>query len=142
MTAPSRLALLASGPTDTRPRTRPRFANRRRTSSGWPCPRPSLFAILVVHEPHDVVLQLSGELDLGGVDALADCVGTALADHPRRLVLELSALAFVDVVGSRCLDESRRRAEAAGVELILDSPGDGVRRVLELRDQLRAFRIR
>ncbi|HEY3724098.1 MAG TPA: STAS domain-containing protein [Acidimicrobiia bacterium] len=116
--------------------------NRRRTSASWQCPRPSRFAILVVHEPHDVVLQLSGELDLGGAEALDACVVAVLSDQPRRLVLELSALTFVDIVGSRCFDESRLRAEAADVQLILDSPSHAVRQVLELRGQLDAFRIR
>jgi anti-sigma B factor antagonist len=95
-----------------------------------------------VHGLHDVVLHLSGELDLGGIEALESCVERALEDRPRRLVLELSALTFLDVAGSQCCDETRRRAEASGVELILDSPSAFVFRVLGLCGAAEHFRLR
>jgi anti-sigma B factor antagonist len=96
----------------------------------------------VVHELHDVVLQLSGELDLGGVDTLDECVASALAEQPRRLVLELSSLEFADCAAIRCFVRARRSAEAARVELILDTLVPAVRRTLELTGALDAFHVR
>jgi anti-sigma B factor antagonist len=123
-------------------RPRPRFAGRVRRNASWPCPHPSVFSILVVHEHHDVVIQLSGALDLAGRDPLAACVASALADEPRRLVLELSGLDFVDVVGAACFAVARTAADEAGVELVVDAPTPFVRRVLDLCDAVEESRIR
>jgi len=131
------------GPATTSPRhPRPRFAGRIRRSASWPCPHPSTFSILVVHEHHDVLIQLSGELDLAGRDPLAACVTGALADAPRRLVLELSGLEFLDVVGAACCAATRAAADEAGVELIVDAPNPFVRRVLDLCGAVEGYRIR
>jgi anti-anti-sigma factor len=98
--------------------------------------------MLVVYEHHDVVLQLSGELDLDGRPALDACIRRSLDDHPRRLVLEMSALVFADVVGADAFADARRRADAAGVELVVDSPTPSVRRVLALCGVLGDLHVR
>ncbi len=123
-------------------RAAPRFTGSRRRSFTWTCPHPSAFGILVVYAVHDVILQLSGELDLAGRDAFDDCVTTALEATPRRLVLELSALDFTDVVGMRSFVKARLLAEAAGVQLILDSPNRLVRWLLGSGEVLNDFGIR
>jgi len=123
-------------------RPAPRFAERRRRSLTWRCPHPSQFAILVVYELHDVALHLSGELDIANKDGFDDCVGAALEERPRRLVLELSALEFTDVVGVNCFVDARARAQAVGVDVILDSPNDGLRQLLDVRGVTQDFRIR
>jgi anti-anti-sigma factor len=119
-----------------------RFAKRRRKCRSWPCPRPSVFSVLVVHEHHDIVLQLSGELDLDGCNAIRSCIAHSLADGPRRLVLELSSLEFADPTGAAAIAEARRAADAAGVELIVDSPTPFVRCVLDLCGALGDTRVR
>lgn len=113
-------------------RRRPRFVDLERKTFAWPCPRRSVFSILVSYELHDVTVQLSGELDLAGVEAFDECVEAACADTPRRLVLELSALEFIDVVGINALLAALRRTDAAGVELVLDSPSPAVATLLGL----------
>jgi anti-anti-sigma factor len=120
----------------------PRFSGRRRRSLTWRCPHPSEFAILVVYELHDVALHLSGALDTANKETFDECVRAALADCPRRLVLELSALELADGVGVSCFVEARSRAEAAGVDLILDSPNVTVRQLLDHRGVTQHFRIR
>jgi anti-anti-sigma factor len=92
------------------------------TSRSWPCPQPAHFAILVVHAQRDVLLQLSGALDLDGADAFGECVAAAIAEKPRRVVLELSGLAPIDLVGAACFRTVAQSAEAAGVQAVLDSP--------------------
>jgi anti-sigma B factor antagonist len=101
-----------------------------------------VFSVLVVHEHHDVVLQLSGELDLGARAALDACIAESLADGPRRLVLEVSGLEFADATGIGAVMQARDAADAAGVELIVDSPTPFVRHVLDLCDALGDTRVR
>jgi anti-anti-sigma factor len=97
----------------------------------WPCPHPSVFSVLMVYEHHDVVLQLVGELDIAGRSALDECIATALAERPRRLVFELSALEFVDVYGAHAFRHARSEASDAGVEVILDNPNPTVCQLLD-----------
>ncbi len=108
----------------------PRFVGRRRRSRSWPCPHPSTFAILVVHELHDITLQLSGTLDAGNRSGLVECAESAVAEQPRRLVLELSALDEIDADGVSGLFQACESARAAGVDALFDSPSAAVREVL------------
>ena len=64
------------------------------------------------------------------------------AEGPRRLVLDLSALSFIDAVGVAALVRACRRADSAQVPLVLDSPTPPVRRVLTLADVDEEFTIR
>ncbi|HUA06200.1 MAG TPA: STAS domain-containing protein [Solirubrobacteraceae bacterium] len=41
-------------------------------------------------------VRITGELDITNVDALESAVGSALARHPGRLILDLSGLRFAD----------------------------------------------
>jgi anti-anti-sigma factor len=120
----------------------PRFVGSCRKSRSWPCPHPAEFGILVVYEVHDVTLQLSGELTDSGMAAFESCVDSALADRPRRLVLELSALEGMDGVGVECFIGARDRAEAAGVQLVLDSPNAQARELLADGGDGETFAIR
>ena len=104
----------------------PKFVGLAYRTHSWPCPRPSAFAILVMYAQDDVHLQLTGELDADGVDALERCAATALAKRPRKLVLDLSGLGAIDRCGVECFAELRQRSDAIGVDLVLDSPNRSV----------------
>ena len=108
----------------------PKFVGLAFRTHSWPCPRPSDFAILVMYAQDDVHLQLTGDLDSDGVDALGDCVEMALAKHPRQLVLDLSGLGSIDRCGVDRLADVRHRSDAVGVRLILDSPNRAVLEVI------------
>ena len=105
----------------------PKFVGLAYRTHSWGCPRPSDFAILVMYAQEDIHLQLTGDLDADGVDALGGCVETALAKHPRQLVLDLSALGSIDRCGVDCLADVRQRSDAVGVRLVLDTPNPAVR---------------
>ena len=90
----------------------------------------------------DVVVQLCGELDFDALDSLEACLGAAMTEEPRRLVLDLSALAFLDAAGVAVLLRSRQLADAAGIGFVLDSPTPQVQRVLEIMDVAGDFEIR
>jgi anti-anti-sigma factor len=50
-------------------------------------------------DPSELLVSVSGELDITNVEALATAVGTELERRPRRLVVDLSRLQFADSSG-------------------------------------------
>jgi anti-anti-sigma factor len=120
----------------------PRFAGPRHRTRSWPCPRPSDFSILVVHARDDVLLQLSGHLDVEGSQAFDDCVAAAVVERPRRLVLDLAGLESMDLVGVGCLTRARERSERDGVQVVLDAPNVAVQSVLEAAKIYDDFSVR
>jgi anti-anti-sigma factor len=124
-----------------RTKARPRFVDRKRKCMSWDCPARSVFSILVVFEPHDVLLQLTGELDLASIRSFEDCVAWALREHPRRLVLELSGLDFGDVSALRGFLGAKALAASAGGELVLAGPQRQLLELLAVAGLEREFRI-
>jgi anti-anti-sigma factor len=90
----------------------------------------------------DIHLQLTGDLDADGVDALGDCVETALAKQPRQLVLDLSGLGSIDRCGVDCLADVRQQSGAVGVRLVLDTPNPAVRDAIASAEGSGQFSIR
>jgi len=90
----------------------------------------------------DVHLQLTGELDADGFGALDDCFTTAIAKGPRKLVLDLSGLGSIDPSGVDLFADLRRRADALGVQLVLDSPNPAVLDTIASVTSSGAFSIR
>jgi anti-sigma B factor antagonist len=73
----------------------------------------------------------AGELDLTVVPALARDLEQVLAQQPRRLVLDLTRVTFVDVAAARLLAGSTRPRPAAG-RPVLRRAGPEARRILAL----------
>jgi anti-anti-sigma factor len=76
-----------------------------------------------------VVVRVTGELDLGSVEAVEDALMRA-ADEPADLVLDLSGLAFCDCTGLSLFVRLSRRCAAAGRRQRLAAPQGVVRMVL------------
>jgi anti-sigma B factor antagonist len=76
-------------------------------------------------------LVLAGELDLTTAPALAGHLEQALTRRPRRLVLDLARVTFVDVAAARVLAGATRRQPAAGAP-VLRQAGPEARRILAL----------
>jgi anti-anti-sigma factor len=106
--------------------------HRRTRAATWRCPSPAEFSLLVVTQHLDIVVQLCGALDLDALASLEECLEVAAAERPRRLVLDLSSLDFIDAAGLAAILRARRIAEDRGVEFVLDSPTPPVRGVLDL----------
>ena len=138
----SRTRLPQSSAQVTRRVSTAKFVGLAYRTHSWPCPRPSHFAILVMYALDDVHLQLTGDLDCDGVDALGDCVGTALAKHPRQLVLDLSGLGSIDRCGVDSFADVRQRSDAIGVHLVLDTPNPAVRDAIAGAEGSGKFSIR
>lgn len=82
--------------------------------------------------PNATVLRLTGELDLATApDVLAAVEAETNDGGPGRLVLDMSAVSFIDSTGVRTLLEANR---LAGEDLSLLAPSPAVTRVLELTE--------
>jgi anti-anti-sigma regulatory factor len=126
--------------TATPARPAPRFAKRRTKS--WPCPSPARFSILYMYDLHDIVLQLSGDLDEINTPGFGNCADAAIAEQPRRLIVEMSALDTVDDPGLESITEARDRATVAQVDFILDSPNSSITTMLDSAGIREMFFIR
>lgn len=76
-------------------------------------------------------LVLAGELDLTAVPALARHLEQALAQRPRRLVLDLTQVTVLDVAAARLLAGATRPQPATGPP-VLRRAGPEARRILAL----------
>lgn len=76
-------------------------------------------------------LELGGDLDLAGVDAIRGALLAELADH-KGVVVDLTGLDFLASVGLGLLLEAADRAHPPGVLEFQLPTGGPVRRVLEL----------
>ena len=84
--------------------------------------------------PDDVLLVVSGEVDLATVPELRRRLGGAKTRTPE-LTVDLSAVTFIDCAGLRPLLEARRRQRADGGRLVLRSPSWAVVRLLQFLGQ-------
>jgi anti-sigma B factor antagonist len=80
-----------------------------------------------------IIVSPAGELDLSNRDALEEAISAARAKQPEALVLDLTALTFMDSSGLRILLDTWNEAQLSERRLTLVVPKDGlVRRVLEV----------
>jgi anti-sigma B factor antagonist len=84
------------------------------------------------------VVELAGEVDATNSDELYDVLESVVLRLPSLLVVDLSALTFMDSTGLRMLLRSSRELDQQGGVLALASPQVSVARVLQLTraDQL------
>ena len=77
-------------------------------------------------------IALSGELDIATVDQLSARIDRLSAAAGERLVIDLSAVSFMDSSGLRVLIAANRDAAAGGYELVVVTGDSPAKRVLEL----------
>ena len=85
-----------------------------------------------------IVVALAGELDLYNAPALREALLEAAARAPRRLVVDLSEVTFVDSTALGALVQARS-ALADGSDFALAAPGLEARRALEVSGLDRHF---
>jgi stage II sporulation protein AA (anti-sigma F factor antagonist) len=83
-----------------------------------------------VRVDRDCVVWLSGELDMAAVGEFTVTAVGAL-DGQRELVLDMSALRFLDSTGIQAIVETARRTDRG---VVLRHPRPNVRRVIDLTD--------
>jgi anti-anti-sigma factor len=81
-----------------------------------------------------VDVRLDGELDLAAVDLVTEAFACLRDDRPELVVIDLSALRFVDARGLRAFDSIHRELLAVGGRLVLAMPSPHVARVLAVAE--------
>jgi anti-sigma B factor antagonist len=79
-----------------------------------------------------LIVTMTGELELAVADELSHAVHRALARRPKILILDLSAVTFVDCAGIRGVLAAQRHVEAHSVQLSIIPPPEHVHRVFVL----------
>jgi len=77
-------------------------------------------------------IALAGELDPHTAPLLEGAIDEVLGREGTDLVLDLSQLGFVDSSGLRVLISAQHRPDEQGGTLVLQSPSETVRRLLEI----------
>jgi anti-anti-sigma factor len=94
--------------------------------------RPEL-SIAVQRAPDEVVVHLTGEIDVLTVTNLSTLVNEVLAaEPPARIVLDMAGVTFCDSQGLGTLVVLSRKAQHARSVLALTNVGDFLMRVLEI----------
>lgn len=78
------------------------------------------------------VLTATGEIDLASVDYLQSALDAAFAKVDPQVVIDLSAVSFLDSTGLRALIGAHRRGEDEGAKVALVVNGGPVERLLEI----------
>jgi anti-sigma B factor antagonist len=79
-----------------------------------------------------VILRLRGELDLSSAEIFADAARHVHAEGVPVIVLDASALEFIDSSGLRQLVVALKRQREIGGDVVLRAPTDRTRRLLEI----------
>lgn len=79
-----------------------------------------------------VTLTVGGEIDLESAPALENELRVAERLEPRRVVLDLAAIDFLDSTGIHLLFEAQERAETTGRQFVLRHVPDHVHRLFTL----------
>jgi anti-anti-sigma factor len=98
---------------------------------------------IVMDTPHGgTIVKLSGELDVASAPELREQLLVMLERQvPTRVVVDLSALSFIDSSGIAVLVNTERRARLLGCAFELVAPQPAVWRVLEVCGLLQHFVI-
>jgi anti-anti-sigma factor len=94
----------------------------------------------IVRDGDVVVVRLAGELDLYNAEAVRDALGEALAEEPKRLVVDLGGVEFLDSTALGVLVEARAKLPDRRA-FLLAAPGLEPRRALEVAGLDRHFSV-
>jgi anti-sigma B factor antagonist len=85
----------------------------------------------LILSPDQDLLRLEGEVDLARQPSMVADIETRLRQHPR-LIIDLTAVTFIDCTGLGTLLSARTHAEDFGGHLSLVGPCAALSRILEL----------
>ena len=93
---------------------------------------PNLDVDVTIHDARTAVLSLRGELDMETAGLLDGHVAEQFRRGRCRLVLDLSALEFMDSSGLNVMIRAFQKARETDGDLYLAAPTSAVRRILEI----------
>jgi anti-anti-sigma factor len=97
-----------------------------------PAEREGQFHVSVDTDADAQKVILSGELDIATADQLTDALEGAQPVPGTRVVIDLSAVSFMDSTGLRVLIAANRNAAAGDYSLVIVTGDSPAKRVLEL----------
>ena len=100
--------------------------------SSFPPPDAAKLRCDVSRERHSATVRLVGALDLATVPDLEAQFAELRSSGIRRIVLDLSALGFMDSTGLRCILEQDMEARQDGFSMVLVPGPSAVQRVFEV----------
>jgi len=90
-------------------------------------------SLTVQHRGLESFVSLNGELDLSSAPPLRELLASVFTEGPpRRLVLDLTDLIYLDSTGLSVFVTAHKRAGASGIEFCLANPNASVRRLLQI----------
>lgn len=102
---------------------------------------PHTLAIEVKRDASTVEARLVGDVDLGNSPRLRSALLDIVAAKPRRVILDLSGVTYMDSSGMGTLVEFRRKVDPKGDVLVLAGLQPRVRSVMEITKLDHFFRI-
>ncbi|MEH0829208.1 MULTISPECIES: STAS domain-containing protein [unclassified Micromonospora] len=110
-----------------------------RAAAHVPAPAQPLMSLSWEHEGPVTVVSVRGEIDMSNAHLLVDLATELGRDPAPQVVLDFSAVRFVDLHAVRALVEAHRLLRAAGGELTLRRPPRCVTRLLHLTGTAELF---
>lgn len=104
-------------------------------------PTPGGLTIASVLDGSTVRVVLQGELDLSGAQKMEEHMASVDQEAPKRVVVDLSGLAFIDSTGLRLLLQADNLAREHDYELLLRPGPPAVQRVFEVTGALDVLRF-
>lgn len=93
-------------------------------------------------DPEVSVLALRGEVDIESAETLDSALGEIEnSQTPACVVLDLTALEFIDSMGISVLVKAHRRAESSERRLVLNNPQPQIKRVFDISGITSRFTI-
>ncbi|MEV0895921.1 STAS domain-containing protein [Actinoplanes sp. NPDC049802] len=86
----------------------------------------------MTEENGTTTLTLDGEIDILTVERVRVALGEAVEARPRRIVVDMSGVSFIDSTGLGALISGFQRARDSGIGFSLSHPSTQVRQVLVL----------
>jgi anti-sigma B factor antagonist len=87
------------------------------------------------------LLSVEGELDIATAPRMIAALNEALADMESPLVVDLSAVVFMDSTGLALLMNARRRVVRRGQGFAIVCPGGPISRLFEIADMVESLRV-
>jgi anti-sigma B factor antagonist len=99
------------------------------------------FGVVVRHAEGDVIVELTGELDLATAPRLRDRLASLSEDGQDRTILDLTHLDFIDSTGLSVLAMAYTRAQSSGGAMLVRNPSSAVMRIFEITGLASVFTI-
>lgn len=99
-------------------------------------------AVVVTRREPDVVVQISGEVDISNADMLGDAIQEWLRTNPGDLTLECEGLRFIDSTGLGLTVRLNNELLERGHRLVLSGLSPAVRRPFEVTNLTEVLEVR